>query len=98
MALAGLVGAGRTELAHAIYGIDKMDSGEVYIKGERIKKTTPPLSVRKGLGLLPESRKEFGLSLLLPIYQNVTQAALGKIARLGVMNLKEEQKIGRAHV
>ena len=98
VALAGLVGAGRTELAHAIYGIDKMDSGEVYIKGERIKKTTPPLSVRKGLGLLPESRKEFGLSLLLPIYQNVTQAALGKIARLGVMNLKEEQRVTQTYI
>ena len=96
VALAGLVGAGRT--AHAIYGVDKMDSGEVYIKGERIKKTTPPLSVRKGLGLLPESRKEFGLSLLLPIYQNVTQAALGKIARLGVMNLKEEQRVTQTYI
>lgn len=98
VALAGLVGAGRTELVHTIYGINKMDSGEVYIHGERLKKITPSANVRKGLGLLPESRKEFGLSLLLPIYQNITQAALGKITRFGVMNLKKERTATQQYI
>lgn len=98
VALSGLVGAGRTELVHAIYGIDRMDSGEVYIYGEKMKKNTPSASVRRGLGLLPESRKEFGLSLQLPIYQNITQAALGKISRFGVMDLKKERAATQGYI
>ncbi|MGM9521983.1 MAG: sugar ABC transporter ATP-binding protein [Oscillospiraceae bacterium] len=98
VALSGLVGAGRTELVHAIYGIDKLDSGEVYINGEQVKKITPSNSVRRGLGLLPESRKEFGLSLLLPIFQNVTQAALKKISRFGIMSLKKERAATQSYI
>lgn len=98
VALSGLVGAGRTELVHAIYGIDKMDSGEVYIDGSKVKKITPFNSVRRGLGLLPESRKEFGLSLLLPIYQNITQANLRGITKFGVMNLKKEREATQSYI
>ena len=98
VALSGLVGAGRTELVHAVFGIDRMDSGEVYINGKKMKKVTPSQSVRNGLGLLPESRKEFGLSLILPIYQNVTQAALRKISTLGVMSLKQERNVTQQYI
>lgn len=75
VALAGLVGAGRTELAHAILGIDKIDSGEVSVYGKRIPRLTPHRCIQSGIGLLPESRKENGLTLILPIFQNITAAA-----------------------
>ena len=98
VAISGLVGAGRTELVHAIFGIDKMDSGEVFINGEKQTRITPTSSIRKGLGLLPESRKEFGLSLILPIYQNITQAALKKASTWGVLRLKDERDVTQEYI
>ena len=98
VALAGLVGAGRTELVHAVFGIDKLDSGEVYVRGEKVKRMTPRQSVNRGIGLLPESRKENGLALLLPIYQNVTQAAIRKIKKCGFLNLKKERKSSAEYI
>ena len=96
--MAGLVGAGRTELAQAIFGINKYESGTVKIYGEMITDPTPQKCVRKGLGLLPESRKENGLSLTLPISQNITQAALNKISKNGVLNLKKEEKVSKKYI
>lgn len=98
VAISGLVGAGRTELVHAIFGVDKMDSGEVFINGEKQTRITPTSSIRKGLGLLPESRKEFGLSLILPIYQNITQAALKKASTWGVLRLKDEHDVTQEYI
>jgi ribose transport system ATP-binding protein len=92
VALAGLIGAGRTELAHAIFGIDKTDSGEVIINGKKMIKPRPIKCIKHKVGLLPESRKENGLSLILPISQNITQAALKKISIRGVLSISKEKK------
>ena len=75
-----------------------MDSGEVFINGEKQTRITPTSSIRKGLGLLPESRKEFGLSLILPIYQNITQAALKKASTCGVLRLKDERDVTQEYI
>ncbi len=98
VALAGLVGAGRTELVHAIFGIDKIDSGKIEVLGKKIDKPTPGRCVKSGLGLLPESRKENGLSLTLPIYQNTSQAAMEKITKRGIMNLKKERQVAEKYI
>ena len=98
VALAGLVGAGRTELVHAIFGIDKINSGEVFIQGKKIGKIKPEKCIRSKVGLLPESRKENGLSLILPVKHNITQAALQKILTLGFLNLKKEKDIANKMV
>lgn len=98
VALAGLVGAGRTELVHAIFGIDRIDSGQVEILGKEIEKPTPGKCVKSGLGLLPESRKENGLSLTLPIYQNTSQAAMEKLTWKGILNLKKEREVAKKYI
>ena len=98
VALAGLVGAGRTELVHAIFGVDRMDGGEIEILGRKVEKPTPGKCIRHGLGLLPESRKENGLSLTLPIFENISQAALERITRLGLLDLGKEKKVARQYV
>lgn len=98
VALAGLVGAGRTELVHAIFGIDKIDSGEIEILGRKVNKPTPGKCVRYGMGLLPESRKENGLTLTLPIFQNISQAAMEKITRIGLLNLGKEKTVAEQYV
>lgn len=98
VALAGLVGAGRTELAHAIIGIDKIDSGRILVNGEEISKLRPHLCIRKGIGLLPESRKENGLALILPIAYNLTAAALNRITRFGRLMLRREKELSVEYV
>ncbi len=76
--LSGLVGAGRTELACAVFGVDDYESGEVLLCGKKIAKNNPQLNVELGMSLLPEDRKNFGLSLDLSIKENVLIASMKK--------------------
>lgn len=76
----GLVGAGRTEVARAVFGIDKPREGVVEVNGRRLHKTTPDKAIAAGLALVPEDRKDCGLVLDLPISQNMELAALRNTA------------------
>lgn len=76
VSLAGLVGAGRTEIAKAIFGYDKIDSGEVYIEGKRVKKPTPKKMSGLSVGFLPEDRRDEGLVLNLSVEENTILASL----------------------
>lgn len=93
VAISGLVGAGRTELMHAIFGVDKIDSGEIYLNGKKLERINPRVSVSKKVGLLPESRKENGLALILPICQNITASGLKKLCNHGFLSEKKEIEI-----
>ncbi len=73
--LAGLVGAGRSEVARAIFGIDKLDSGSVEVFGKPVRNTTPGKAIDNGIALLPEDRKNQGLVLLLSVGDNISLAA-----------------------
>ena len=61
--IAGLVGAGRTEVARAVFGADPVDSGEIFIHGKRVRIQSPTDAVRNGIGYLSEDRKRYGLAL-----------------------------------
>lgn len=98
VAISGIAGAGRTELMHAIFGVDKVDSGEVWLGGKKLNKLNPMNSVAMKMGLLPESRKENGLALILPICQNVTAAALPKLCAKGFLSEREEMKITDGYI
>lgn len=78
LGFAGLMGAGRTEVARAIFGADPLDSGEVYVKGRRIKITSPSDAVANGIGYLSEDRKRYGLALGMDVETNLVLAALKK--------------------
>ncbi|MDY3250906.1 MAG: sugar ABC transporter ATP-binding protein [Candidatus Choladocola sp.] len=92
--LAGLVGAGRTELARAIFHVDPYESGRIWMKGEEIKrKATPHQMIEKGLSLIPEDRKRQGLSLILPVSQNIVMAHMDKISPRGWIQKKKEKEI-----
>jgi len=82
--LAGLVGAGRTELARAIFGADPFDAGEVRIDGAPVAIRTPRDAIRHGIGLVPEDRKLQALFLSLAVGTNISLAALGDLRRWGV--------------
>jgi ribose transport system ATP-binding protein len=76
LGLAGLVGAGRTEVARAIFGADPLDSGEVYLHGKRVTIQRPRDAVRLGIGYLSEDRKRYGLALGLDVELNTVLASL----------------------
>jgi ribose transport system ATP-binding protein len=83
--MVGLIGAGRTEIARMIYGADRARGGTVELDGKLLDNHSPATSVRDGIGLLPESRKEQALFPLMSIRDNLVVAALGRLSRLGVL-------------
>jgi len=92
LGISGLLGSGRTELARAIFGADKIDSGEVIIRGERRKINSPRTAVKLGLGFLTEDRKSHGLVLTLSVKDNVTLSSLDLFSRLGFISKKREER------
>ena len=71
LGIAGLVGAGRTELLRLIAGIDRPDSGSVQVRGKRVTGNNPRAAIQSGLGLLPEERKRDGIIRERPVSSNV---------------------------
>jgi ABC-type sugar transport system ATPase subunit len=88
--LAGLVGAGRTELARAIYGATPVFEGEIRSKDKRLD-GSPAGSLRSGVALIPESRKDDGLLLRRPIRENVSLASLRSLQRFGFVRRRAER-------
>jgi ribose transport system ATP-binding protein len=83
LGLAGLIGAGRTDLVRALFGLDKADAGEVAVVGGSPGRATPRGRWAQGLGFLSENRKEEGLLLNRPIADNMTMTKLGAYGRMG---------------
>ena len=95
LGFAGLVGAGRTEVARAIFGADHADSGEVYIHGKRVNIQSPKDAVEHGIGYLSEDRKRFGLALGMDVETNVVLASFKKLPwRLGWVNNRQTRSDG----
>ena len=83
LGFAGLMGAGRTETARAVFGADPIDSGEVFVQGKAVRIRTPQDAVKAGIGYLSEDRKRFGLALGMDVQANTVMAALGRFLNLG---------------
>jgi ABC-type sugar transport system ATPase subunit len=81
----GLVGAGRSEIMRAIFGVDKYDSGYVEIDGKRLKRGNPTSAIDAGIGFCTEDRKKEGLALRLSILLNMTLVRLPLLSKLGVV-------------
>ena len=90
LGFAGLVGSGRSELWSAVYGADKVLSGEVLIDGAPVKLNTPKDAIALGITLCPEDRKEQGLILHQSVRTNVTIPLLKRLSSFGVINRKKE--------
>ena len=94
LGLAGLVGAGRTETARAIFGADAFDSGRILVNGRPVTIRNPRDAIRHGIGLVPEDRKQQALFLALAIRMNVSMAALERVSnRLGFLDEREEGRL-----
>jgi ribose transport system ATP-binding protein len=92
LGIAGLVGAGRTELMRAIFGADPIDSGRILIFGQEMAVTSPQVAIRAGMGLLPEDRKQQGLVLLMSVLHNMSMASLDKLTSGLLLRLGDERK------
>ncbi len=91
--LAGMVGAGRTAVARALFGAEPVDAGEVLLDGQRVRITSPQTGVSYGLALVPEDRKADGLVLGLSVRKNITLPILNRISHLGVLQEAQERRI-----
>jgi ribose transport system ATP-binding protein len=97
LGLAGLVGAGRTETARAIFGADPIDSGEIEILGKPVKVRSPQDAIKHGIGLVTEDRKQQGLVLGMAVRENTTLANLDLLATLGFIKRKEEREVAEKY-
>jgi len=93
LGLAGLVGAGRTELAQSIFGIRRSDSGGIFVDGEEVKIHSPQTAMERGIFYVPEERRSQGLILPFSIKNNITLSILDRISRLGFVPRSAERGI-----
>jgi len=91
--LAGLVGAGRTEIARALFGVDRADAGTVRVAGREVTIRSPRDAIRAGLGFVPENRKEQGLFLMMAVRENVTAAGLDALSRWDFVRFAAERRL-----
>ena len=91
VALAGLVGSGRSEVARAIFGIDRYDAGRVTIGGTGLRKGSPAAAMAAGIGYVPEDRRQQGLVMDMSIQQNVALASLARLRRGGLIRSAAER-------
>ena len=98
LGIAGMVGAGRTEMVRALFGIDKKSHGQIHVDGKQVQINSPRDAIRAGLGLLTEDRQLQGLILHMAVKENITLPGLDRISRWGVVNRSEERKIADDYV
>ena len=94
LGIAGLMGAGRTEMTRALFGVDEKTSGKIYLFGEEVKTNTPKDSIELGMALIPEDRRKDGLCTDLSIRENISLPNLDSMKNsLGVLSKELELKI-----
>lgn len=100
LGISGLMGSGRTELVSAIFGaLPKESRGEIFLEGEKVKIKSPMDAIKKGIGLVTEDRKAFGLVLAHTVLNNMTISSLETVSnRWGVINKAKERKLAREYV
>jgi ribose transport system ATP-binding protein len=96
LGLAGLMGSGRTELARALFGIDRATGGEVLIRGERVALSSPKRAIAAGLALVPEDRREQGLVLDHSVRENLLLPLLDEVRRGPLLSTAESRSLSTA--
>jgi ribose transport system ATP-binding protein len=99
LGFAGLMGAGRTEVARAIFGADPFDSGDIFVRGKKVRIKSPGDAVKHGIGYLSEDRKRYGLTLKMDVESNIVLAAFKKFLGLfGWVNYSQTRRIAKRFV
>jgi ribose transport system ATP-binding protein len=95
--VAGLMGAGRTEMAHALFGLDPLTDGAIYVRGKKVRIKSPRDALAHGIGYLSEDRKRYGIIPQMSVESNVSIAILGRLCTLGVMRKKLRRELGSTY-
>jgi ribose transport system ATP-binding protein len=98
LGLAGLVGAGRTELVRAVFGADPIDSGNFFVLGKPIKINNPGAAIQNGVGLLTEDRKQQGLFLHMAVRDNIVMAILSRLTQGPRTNRRKETEVAQRYI
>jgi ribose transport system ATP-binding protein len=98
LGIAGLVGAGRTELARAVFGADLLDSGKFFVKGQPVKIGNPNDAIQHGIGLLTEDRKQQGLFLQMSVRDNIVMAVLKRLTKGLRTNRRKEAEVAQRFI
>jgi rhamnose transport system ATP-binding protein len=98
LGLAGLVGAGRTELARVLFGLTPASAGSIILNGKRVRIRSPKRAVSLGIAYVPEDRRRHGVILEMPVSANTTLAILSQISRLGLIKRGEERELSTTFV
>ena len=99
LGMAGLMGAGRTEVARAIFGADPIEAGEIFVNGQKVTIRQPQDAVRAGIGYLSEDRKHFGLATGLDVRNNIALASLSRfIGTAGVLREGEMRDVAQDYI
>jgi len=98
LGFAGLVGAGRSEVAQAIFGLDPAATGMVFVRGQSVPLNSVSAMLRAGVGLLPEDRKRLGLVLSMNCRENASLAILSRLSRLGFIRRRAERALVRGYI
>ena len=96
--LAGLIGAGRTETCRAIFGVDPIDAGKIFVEGRQVHIHSPRAAVAAGIALVTEDRQKNGLALRLPIAYNVTMANLREISHFGLVDGRAQIRVTAQYI
>jgi rhamnose transport system ATP-binding protein len=92
VSLAGLVGAGRSEVACTIFGIERRDAGSVVVDGRLLKSGSPNAAMEAGVGFVPEDRRQQGLVMSMSIASNIALASLARLRRRGLVRHRDERR------
>jgi ribose transport system ATP-binding protein len=96
--LGGVIGSGRTEIARALFGLDRLYNGEIYINGHKTQLRSPRDAINAGIALLPENRKSDGLFFNFSGAPNTSSAALKKLSAFGLLKKKREEEMFRRYI
>jgi rhamnose transport system ATP-binding protein len=91
VALAGLVGSGRSEVARAVFGVDRYDAGRVVVRDRELRRASPTAAMAAGIGFVPEDRRQQGLVMDMSVQQNVALASLGRLRKGGLVRSAAER-------
>ncbi|VBB08117.1 abc transporter [Lucifera butyrica] len=98
LGLVGLLGSGRTEMARMIFGIDQADTGEIFVKGQKVKVNSPAAAIRCGIGFCPENRKTEGIIETLTVRENMILALQVKLGWMKYIPRKKQEEIAAKYI
>jgi ABC-type sugar transport system ATPase subunit len=93
LGMAGLIGAGRSEVAHAIFGLDPAATGKIFVQRKELSPGSVDDALQAGIGLLPEDRKRLGLVLTMNCRENASLTSLGRLSRFGFIKRRQEKAL-----